>query len=468
MASYHLDAWGNFRFPEELEASRNRFAFTGHYYDPETSSTTPRPATSIPDSEDSSPRTPSSGTIDNPPSLHRYLYGYANPLRYVDPTGHIARQMLDESINRSTNEASHWLIAGTKAFFKEAGYQTLDVISFGALHRQDELVDQNLAGEISDAEYRTKTGVNVVLSGTQAALTLGTGGVAGTTARGAVAWGAAGGIVGQGLSDTGEIYGTETKTFDEVRATDYLLAGGMGALGGYAGYRAKAPRNNPSQGERTGVIGEQGQAVSPDTPSPTRSSASSADVNVQPAVRSTRTSGRGRAAATPPSAAQSRAAARHAEWGRDLDAVNATVERLGRRALKRSGGNWRTSEALFERYLGGVGRRFQRTGSPFGVEIQPAALPGGKRVPNYIYLEKLDGSGLVHNRWGQPKLIPYPGSRRMDAAIVDMSSPGPNRRAVSGFDITLNPRKRSVSEYYQEAFPDMQDFFHIGPGGRRR
>jgi hypothetical protein len=28
------------------------------------------------------------GTQDNPPSLHRYLYGYANPVRYVDPTGH--------------------------------------------------------------------------------------------------------------------------------------------------------------------------------------------------------------------------------------------------------------------------------------------------------------------------------------------------------------------------------------------
>ncbi len=36
VASYHLDAWGNFRFPEELQASRNRFAFTGHLYDPET------------------------------------------------------------------------------------------------------------------------------------------------------------------------------------------------------------------------------------------------------------------------------------------------------------------------------------------------------------------------------------------------------------------------------------------------
>ena len=30
VASYHLDAWGNFRFPSELLASKNRFAFTGY------------------------------------------------------------------------------------------------------------------------------------------------------------------------------------------------------------------------------------------------------------------------------------------------------------------------------------------------------------------------------------------------------------------------------------------------------
>jgi RHS repeat-associated protein len=28
------------------------------------------------------------GQIDNPPSLHRYFYGHANPTRYIDPTGH--------------------------------------------------------------------------------------------------------------------------------------------------------------------------------------------------------------------------------------------------------------------------------------------------------------------------------------------------------------------------------------------
>jgi RHS repeat-associated protein len=31
-----LDAWGNYRFPSELAASKNRFGFTGYIYDEET------------------------------------------------------------------------------------------------------------------------------------------------------------------------------------------------------------------------------------------------------------------------------------------------------------------------------------------------------------------------------------------------------------------------------------------------
>jgi hypothetical protein len=351
-----------------------------------------------------------------------------------------------------------------KTFFKEAGYQTLDVISFGALHRQDKLVDKNLAGEISDTEYYSKTSWNVALSAGQAAMTLGTGGTLGATRGAATAWGAASGIVAQGLSDVGEVYATETKNLEDVRARDYLLAGAMGALGGYAGYKARGPaRAGPSQAEKTGVIAEQGQSIRPEAPAPAAAAPSTTDVNVQSAIEPA-----AQAPPRAPPAGPSQASARHAAWGRDLDAINTTVERLGRRALKGSGGNWQTSEALFERYLGGVERRLGRTGSQYGVEIQPAALPGGERVPSHIYLEKLNGSGLVHDRWGNLKLIPYPGSRRMDAAIIDLASPGPYHRAVSGFDITLNARKPSVAGYYEEAFPFMQEFFDIGLRGRRR
>jgi RHS repeat-associated protein len=84
----HLDAWGVFRNPAELDASSNRHAFTGYvfekeiglyfakarFYDPQVGRFT---------SQDSF-----LGRVDDPPSLHRYFYAANNPLRYIDLTGH--------------------------------------------------------------------------------------------------------------------------------------------------------------------------------------------------------------------------------------------------------------------------------------------------------------------------------------------------------------------------------------------
>jgi RHS repeat-associated protein len=94
-ARYHLDAWGNFRFPAELTVSKNRFAFTGYEWDPETGLFNAKARYFDPGlgrflSQDSF-----LGQVDDPPSLHRYFYGYANPLRYVDPTGHAAGDLWD-------------------------------------------------------------------------------------------------------------------------------------------------------------------------------------------------------------------------------------------------------------------------------------------------------------------------------------------------------------------------------------
>jgi RHS repeat-associated protein len=89
------DAWGNFRFPDELTASKNRFAFTGYEWDPETGLFNAKaryfdPALGRFLSQDSF-----LGQIDEPPSLHRYFYANANPLRFVDPTGHAAGDFWD-------------------------------------------------------------------------------------------------------------------------------------------------------------------------------------------------------------------------------------------------------------------------------------------------------------------------------------------------------------------------------------
>ena len=94
VASYHLDAWGNFRFPNELTQSANRFAFTGHIYDTETGLYNAKARYFDPKlgrfiSQDSF-----LGQIDEPPSLHRYLYGWNRPTFYIDPDGHSVKDAL--------------------------------------------------------------------------------------------------------------------------------------------------------------------------------------------------------------------------------------------------------------------------------------------------------------------------------------------------------------------------------------
>ena len=84
------DAWGNYRFPQELQASRNRYGFTGYLWDAETDLYYAKARYFDPNFGRFLTQDNYLGQIDNPPSLHRYFYGNANPLRYIDPTGHAA------------------------------------------------------------------------------------------------------------------------------------------------------------------------------------------------------------------------------------------------------------------------------------------------------------------------------------------------------------------------------------------
>lgn len=88
VARYHLDTWGAFRFPDEVTASQNAFAFTGHVYDVETSLYNAKARYFDPGLGRFITQDSYLGQIDAPPSLHRYLYAHANPTFFTDPTGH--------------------------------------------------------------------------------------------------------------------------------------------------------------------------------------------------------------------------------------------------------------------------------------------------------------------------------------------------------------------------------------------
>ncbi len=87
-ARYHLDAFGQYRFPTELNASNNRFAFTGFLFDEETGLYDAKARYYDSEVGRFTSQDPLLGNGDEPPSLHRYVYGWNRPTFFVDPNGH--------------------------------------------------------------------------------------------------------------------------------------------------------------------------------------------------------------------------------------------------------------------------------------------------------------------------------------------------------------------------------------------
>jgi len=89
-ARYQYDAWGNPRGSNTFEDLNNPFAFTGYEEDPETGLLYAKARYYDPAAGRFLTQDPFAGTLQTPPSLHKYLYAYANPTVYTDPTGRIA------------------------------------------------------------------------------------------------------------------------------------------------------------------------------------------------------------------------------------------------------------------------------------------------------------------------------------------------------------------------------------------
>lgn len=125
-ASYHLDAWGQYRFPTELNASANRFGFTGYIFDRETDLHYANAR--YYDSEFGRFTTQDSylGNVDNPPSLHRYFYANASPTRYVDPTGHAAQESELAALAKRNNEERSGNSRHSAGMAGQAGQVALD------------------------------------------------------------------------------------------------------------------------------------------------------------------------------------------------------------------------------------------------------------------------------------------------------------------------------------------------------
>jgi RHS repeat-associated protein len=104
-ARYRWDAWGNLR--SQAGSSFNLFGFTGYQKDGETGLYYAQARFYDPELGRFLSEDPQDGKAQTPPSLHRYLYAYANPAVFWDPRGEEAR--------KKEEDRSRVLMPGEKA-----------------------------------------------------------------------------------------------------------------------------------------------------------------------------------------------------------------------------------------------------------------------------------------------------------------------------------------------------------------
>ena len=104
---YDYDAYGV--LIERSGSSENEFLYTGEGYDETTGLYYLRARYMNPSTGTFISMDPYSGTINDPVSLHKYLYANANPVSYIDPTGYfsIADMQANISIQAILNKAKN-------------------------------------------------------------------------------------------------------------------------------------------------------------------------------------------------------------------------------------------------------------------------------------------------------------------------------------------------------------------------
>ena len=207
---------------------QNRFAFTGHIWDQETGLYNAKARYFDPKSVDSSPRTPS--RRNRRPALAASVLLRERQPRSLHRPDRAHRPADARRVDQQEHGPEQQLVHGRGQGLLQGG----ELPDPG----RDQLRGAASAGRAGRSEPRRPDlgrGLPFKDWG-QRRLVRWTGShdprhgwSDGATRGAAMAWGAAGGIAGQGISDIGEIYGTETKSLDDVRARDYLLAGAMGS-----------------------------------------------------------------------------------------------------------------------------------------------------------------------------------------------------------------------------------------------
>ncbi len=528
LASYRYDPYGAIR--EQTGDSVNRAGFTGHQQDRETgliymNARYYDPAVGRFLTADSY-----LGESGNPPSLQRYLYGFGNPGRYVDPTGHNGVEKQPQAplqeLRKDLQRVEHGLdgviaaydgmrpylpshmvrlnqqtaaglgavrevirlvdgLLGLVQLGYDAGLAAAPVVpstgyqrhqQAAQLRSEERLRDLYAIGEAGDAYLEGRSvrdvaadgvalyfyakakvqqyGHSLIVEGSaDAAATAGGAGV--QVALLAVPSGTAGRLTAGGR-----------RAFSAFRSGLQTLTGRAGAAERVVAARgamgvavAQAERATVEASDGLAAVGQavaDSRAVASRVSQAPRAFEAPAPVNPWSML-----DGFGPNVRPPPSHAFHAQHLRRRQWARDIDGIHAQVERLGRRALREARGDWRRSEEIFGRYLRAANKRLEEVGSVLRFEFDAAAVRGQGRVWPWIQ-EALETGGWT-------KAQPWPGSGRVEAALVDTSRRSAGapevadsifHQVVRVYDITLNAKKPSVTTKYSEIFEIPEE--HVG------
>ncbi len=182
------------------------------------------------------------GQFDRPPSLHRFIYGFSNPLSFYDPTGETADEIFDSWLTGiAQEEESIWRETKALAVIGWASvYKLGDMLTYGSAHRISEDTDDYMAGELSTGEYMAEVMGQVAIAGagTAASIALGAGAIGAVTRVGLTGIGAgiaAGAITGAGgtlIQDVINISQGEQEGLSslETYAAGTVMGGAMGGI----------------------------------------------------------------------------------------------------------------------------------------------------------------------------------------------------------------------------------------------
>ena len=246
LARYIYDAWGNITRQEG--SSEQPFGFTGYQLDNETGlyyaedryydSFTGRFLR-----ED-----PFKGDISRPPSLHRYLYAFANPTVFVDPDGNDSvRQIIridDESVQAQIDAGETGFTAAAGYAARVTGYKVWNFVTGGFLSRQDDRRELYDAGEITETEFNSGTlldaSVSIGASAVGGAVGNKVTGRLGTGIVGSAVSGAASGATEDLIVQSGEVLAnaaiSEELGRESVDLVQTAISAGTGAaVGGVTG-----------------------------------------------------------------------------------------------------------------------------------------------------------------------------------------------------------------------------------------